>query len=107
MLNKYPRTRVDIVGHTDSRGSEQSNQELSLHRAQAVRDVLVSDGVASARIAADGAGETRPVSTNDTASGRAMNRRVEITIRPDEGLAAEGHESERAAPPPAPGEEPR
>jgi outer membrane protein OmpA-like peptidoglycan-associated protein len=107
VLNRYPRTHVEIVGHTDSRGSEASNQDLSQRRANAVRDVLAHDGVAAARITAHGAGETRPVSTNDTATGRAMNRRVEITVRPDEGLAAEGREAERGAPSPAPGEEPR
>jgi len=107
VLNRYPRTHVEVVGNTDSRGGEQSNQELSLRRAQAVRDVIVKDGVVASRITASGAGETRPVATNDTASGRAMNRRVDITVRPDESLAAEAKRSERAAPPPAPEEEPR
>jgi outer membrane protein OmpA-like peptidoglycan-associated protein len=107
VLSHYPRTRVEIVGHTDSRGSEPSNEQLAQRRAQAVRDVLVHDGVDAARITARGAGESRPVATNDTTTGRAMNRRVEITVRPDEGLVAEGRERESAAPPAAPGEEPR
>jgi len=107
VLQRYPRTRVEVVGHTDSRGSTESNQTLSLRRGAAVRDVLVRDGVDAGRITARGAGETRPLATNDTATGRAMNRRVEITLRPDEGLAAEGRERERGAPPPAPTDEPR
>src|SRR5207237_861128 len=74
VLNRYPRTRVEIVGHTDSRGSDASNQQLSERRANAVREVLAQDGVAASRIVARGAGETRPVSTNDTTTGRAMNR---------------------------------
>ena len=107
VLAKYPRTRLDIVGHTDSRGSEASNQTLSERRSAAVRDVLVREGVEAGRITARGAGETRPVSTNDSAAGRAMNRRVEIVSRPDDSLAAEDRKSEPSAPPPAPDEEPR
>jgi outer membrane protein OmpA-like peptidoglycan-associated protein len=105
VLQRYPRTRVEIVGHTDSRGSEASNQSLSEHRAAAVKDVLVRDGVDASRITTRGAGELRPVSTNDTLEGRAMNRRVEMVVQPDEGLKAENREP--AAPPPAPAEEPR
>lgn len=100
VLERYPRTHVEVVGHTDSRGSDSSNQDLSERRADAVRDTLVRDGVASARISARGVGETRPVATNDTTAGRAMNRRVELEVRPDESVAAE----ERGGPP---SEEPR
>ncbi len=104
---RYPRTRLEIIGHTDSRGSDASNQSLSDRRATAVRTALVSEGVEAGRIAVRGVGETRPVATNDTAEGRAQNRRVEILSRPDEGLAAEGREDTRGTPPPAPTEEPR
>ena len=107
VLDRYPRTRLEVIGHTDSRGSAASNEALSERRADAVRDALVRDGVSATRLTARGVGETRPVATNDTAEGRAMNRRVEIVSRPDEGLAAEGREGEHAAPPPAPAEEPR
>jgi outer membrane protein OmpA-like peptidoglycan-associated protein len=104
---RYPRTRLEIVGHTDNRGTEASNQTLSDRRATAVRSSLVTEGVEAGRISVRGEGESRPVATNDTPEGRAQNRRVEILSRPDEGLAAEGHEGSRGAPPPAPSEEPR
>jgi outer membrane protein OmpA-like peptidoglycan-associated protein len=106
VLQRYPRTRLEVVGHTDSRGSDASNQDLSERRAAAVRDVLVRDGVNPARITVRGAGEARPLSTNDTPAGRAMNRRVEVEVHPDEGLAA-GDGGQRGAPPDAPVEEPR
>jgi len=107
VLQRYPKTRVEIVGHTDNRGTSASNAKLAERRAGAVRDVLVRDGVDRARITIRGAGETRPVATNDTLEGRALNRRVEIITRPDEALAAE---SNRQAPNPreaAPADEPR
>lgn len=107
VLQRYPKTRVEIVGHTDNRGTSASNEKLAERRARAVRDVLVRFGVDPTRIATRGAGETRPVATNDTLEGRAMNRRVEIITRPDETLAAE---SGRQAPSPReapPAEEPR
>ncbi len=89
VLNRYPRTRVQIIGHTDSRGSEESNYELSRRRAQAVADILVENGVSAARIATRGEGESRPIASNDTPEGRAKNRRVEIDIVPDESFRAE------------------
>jgi outer membrane protein OmpA-like peptidoglycan-associated protein len=89
VLNRYPRTNIEVVGHTDSRGSEESNYELSRKRAVAVADELVRDGVSNSRIAVRGEGESRPVATNDTPEGRAMNRRVEINVAPDEGLRRE------------------
>ena len=97
VLNAYPRTRLDIIGHTDSRGRARANDALSERRAVVVRDVLVHDGVDPARMTVRGAGETRPVATNDTADGRAANRRVEIVSRPDDTLV---NEARRAAPPP-------
>jgi outer membrane protein OmpA-like peptidoglycan-associated protein len=89
VLQRYPRTSVEIVGHTDSRGSASSNQDLSERRADAVRDVLLREGVSPGRMTARGAGELRPVASNDTPTGRAMNRRVEIVLRPDQALVAE------------------
>jgi outer membrane protein OmpA-like peptidoglycan-associated protein len=89
VLQRYPRTNIEIVGHTDSRGSEEYNYELSRKRALAVADELVRSGVSDARIKVRGEGEARPVATNETPEGRAMNRRVEINIDPDEGLQAE------------------
>ena len=106
ILQRYPRTYVDVVGHTDNRGSEGYNDELSQRRAAAVRDNLVKAGVDASRVTTRGEGEHKPITTNDTATGRATNRRVDITIRPDEGLARE--QSQGAAPSgaPPPSEEP-
>lgn len=71
-----------VEGHTDSRGSASNNQELSLLRAQEVRGYLVSQGIPTNNIQAAGLGEERPLASNDTAEGRANNRRVEIVINP-------------------------
>jgi outer membrane protein OmpA-like peptidoglycan-associated protein len=97
VLERYPRTRLEVVGHTDNRGTDASNQDLSERRAAAVRDVLVRDGVNPARITVRGVGETRPVATNDTLTGRAMNRRVELEVQPDDSVAA-GDGGQRGAP---------
>jgi outer membrane protein OmpA-like peptidoglycan-associated protein len=79
VLSKYPRTQLEIVGHTDDRGSDASTQTLS---------------------------ERRPVATNTTPDGRTQNRRVEIVSRPDDSLAHESPTPESGATP-APTEEPR
>ncbi len=81
-LNKYPNSIVTVVGHTDSTGDASYNQQLSERRAQSVTDILRSGGVASGRLRAIGAGEDRPIATNQTPEGRALNRRVDITIQP-------------------------
>jgi len=104
VLQRYPRTYVEVTGNTDNRGSESFNQDLSERRASAVRDALVKSGVDGSRVSTRGEGERKPVATNDTATGRATNRRVDITIRPDEGLAQEHRGSSEGAPPPAPEE---
>ena len=79
-LNQHPVTTVTIVGHTDSTGSDAVNAPLSINRAASTRDYLVQRGVSAQRIAIDGRGSRQPVADNSTASGRAMNRRVEIFI---------------------------
>lgn len=79
-LNQNPVTTVDIVGHTDSTGSDAINDPLSVNRADATRDYLVARGVASNRIRVDGRGSREPIADNNTAAGRAMNRRVEIFV---------------------------
>ena len=79
-LNQHPVTTVTIVGHTDSTGSDAVNDPLSINRASATRDYLVQRGVSAQRIAVDGRGSRQPVADNSTASGRAMNRRVEIFV---------------------------
>lgn len=83
-LNRYPNTSVQVVGHTDSTGSEAYNQDLSQRRASAVAQVLRGNGVAPGRITFYGQGESRPVASNATESGRAQNRRVEIIITPNQ-----------------------
>jgi outer membrane protein OmpA-like peptidoglycan-associated protein len=82
IMIKYDRTVIHIVGHTDSTGPADYNQRLSERRAWSVVDYLVDSGVPSNRLRAEGRGETEPRATNDTASGRQLNRRVEIYIKP-------------------------
>ncbi len=72
--------RVEIVGHTDSIGSEAYNQSLSERRAASVRDYLIAKGIDASLIEARGMGESMPVAGNDTQQGRARNRRVEVAI---------------------------
>lgn len=81
-LLKYPNSRVEVIGHTDSTGSAAFNQDLSQRRAASVANVLRDSGVPGARLAAFGRGEDQPIATNLTPEGRALNRRVEIIIRP-------------------------
>jgi outer membrane protein OmpA-like peptidoglycan-associated protein len=81
-LSSYNQTYIDVLGHTDSTGSDAYNQALSERRAQSVSNYLVGRGVAQARIAARGYGESQPIASNDTDSGRAENRRVEIKVVP-------------------------
>ena len=81
-LNRYPNTRVEVVGHTDNTGSAAYNQDLSERRAAAVASILRSAGVSGGRIASYGRGESAPVASNLTADGQAQNRRVEILIIP-------------------------
>jgi len=73
-----------IEGHTDSTGSAEHNQQLSLNRANAVRNYLVGYGVDSRRVTTQGFGESMPVASNDTAQGRQQNRRVELRIIPNQ-----------------------
>ncbi len=81
-LNRYPNSVVTVVGHTDSTGDASYNQRLSERRASSVVAILQSGGVAAGRLRAIGAGEDRPIATNQTSQGRALNRRVDITIQP-------------------------
>lgn len=82
ILVEYPDTSLVIDGHTDSTGSDTTNQVLSERRAESVRSYLVSQGVAAGRAIARGNGERYPLCTNSTTEGRACNRRVEIQILP-------------------------
>ena len=80
VLVKYPEDRIQVSGHTDSTGSDEYNKQLSLKRADAVAQVLLRSGVKSEQIATAGAGELQPVQSNDTPTGRAANRRVQLHI---------------------------
>lgn len=80
-MRRYPLPAADIIGHTDSRGSASSNRQLSEQRAQAVNDYLVSIGVETDRLTTVGRGESEPIASNDTAAGRAENRRVDFLIK--------------------------
>ncbi len=79
-LNEYQDRTVIIEGHTDSVGSEDYNLGLSQRRANSVRSYLMSQGVAANRLSATGMGKGYPVASNDTATGRQQNRRVEVII---------------------------
>jgi outer membrane protein OmpA-like peptidoglycan-associated protein len=78
-MQKNAEVRILVEGYTDSVGSEPYNQRLSERRAEAVRDYMISRGIAAKRIETRGHGEASPVASNDTAEGRAQNRRVVIT----------------------------
>lgn len=79
-LQNYPNTELTIIGHTDSRGAEDYNQDLSLRRANSAAGHLVTQGVPRDRMTILGKGETEPVTSNDTDAGRQQNRRVEVAI---------------------------
>jgi outer membrane protein OmpA-like peptidoglycan-associated protein len=81
LTKEDPASRMVVEGHTDSQGSAPYNQDLSQHRAQAVRDYLVTRGIAADRITAQGFGSTRSVGDNQSSDGRANNRRVEIVVQ--------------------------
>lgn len=79
-LRDNPNAEVRIIGHTDSTGTAAINDPLSVNRATSVRDYLTARGIGFSRIAVDGQGSRQPVASNDTAEGRARNRRVEIYV---------------------------
>lgn len=96
VLQRYDRSIVHVVGHTDSVGSEAYNQRLSEQRAQSVVDYLVSTGVSRERLRAEGRGEMEPRDSNATEAGRQLNRRVELFVKP----IVEGQEQRAYEPPP-------
>ena len=75
---RYKDANLAVVGYTDNRGKEAANQVLSRERAESVKAYLTGKGVAASRITTDGKGSANPVGDNETAAGRAQNRRVEI-----------------------------
>ena len=84
VLYQYPQTVVRVEGHTDSRGSEEYNLDLSQRRANSVKNLLTQRGLTSNRVETMAFGESRPIATNETEAGRQMNRRVEIKIAPNQ-----------------------
>lgn len=86
VLQSYPQRTVLIEGFTDSTGSEATNQALSERRSAAVREALIDKGVNPGRISTRGYGESHPVAGNTSASGRQLNRRVEIILSDDSGV---------------------
>jgi OmpA-OmpF porin, OOP family len=82
ILREHPRMTLEIAAHTDSRGDDDHNLQLSQQQAESVRKYLVDRGVEATRLTARGYGETRPIESNSTSRGRAINRRIEL-IRTD------------------------
>jgi len=82
VLNEFNQTLIEVAGHTDSVGSESSNQRLSNSRAQSVGDYLISQKIKADRVLTIGYGENRPIADNKTGTGRQQNRRVELTLIP-------------------------
>jgi outer membrane protein OmpA-like peptidoglycan-associated protein len=89
VLNSYADTDIEVQGHTDSKGSLSYNQRLSEQRAKAVTDYLIARNISYNRVNIKGFGETVPKYENDTAEGRASNRRVEFLITANEKMRAE------------------
>ena len=85
VLKEYDKTIIDVAGHTDSVGSDSTNQALSERRAATVGKYLEAKGITDQRVATAGYGKAHPVATNDTPDGRQQNRRVELTLTPITG----------------------
>ncbi|MDR1758957.1 MAG: OmpA family protein [Fibrobacter sp.] len=82
-LKRNGNLRIEVEGHTSSEGGEEFNQKLSEDRANSVRDYMISKGIAADRVVAAGYGYSKPRASNDTESGRAQNRRIEIRLLED------------------------
>ena len=85
-LKEYQRTEILIEGHTDARGPEDYNKDLSVNRAESVANFLAANGVSEERFVIKGYGESQPVASNETPEGRQQNRRVEVAIYANEEL---------------------
>jgi outer membrane protein OmpA-like peptidoglycan-associated protein len=94
VLTNNPDTNINIYGHTDSKGTDAYNLNLSERRANAVKAYLSGKGIASNRLFATGEGESMPVATNDTDAGRAKNRRVEFAITANEKMINEAQQGQ-------------
>lgn len=82
VVNEYDKTLIEVMGHTDSTGSQNYNQELSERRSKSVTDYFISREILPGRLQHYGYGENYPVASNDSEQGRALNRRVEIALVP-------------------------
>lgn len=82
VLKEYDKTIVNVMGHTDSQGSDEYNMGLSQRRANSVGQYLISQGLIPQRFVIQGFGKTRPIASNADANGRQQNRRVEIQLTP-------------------------
>jgi outer membrane protein OmpA-like peptidoglycan-associated protein len=89
VLNSYPDTDIEVQGHTDSKGSESYNNDLSFRRAAAVSGYLTSNSIKGSRVKINGFGESAPKYDNSTSEGRAQNRRVEFLIAANEKMKEE------------------
>ncbi len=89
VLNSYPDTDIELQGHTDSKGTETYNRNLSVQRASAVSSYLSSEGIRSSRVSIRGFGEDVPKYDNDSENGRAKNRRVEFLITANDKMKDE------------------
>ena len=94
VLKKYPDTNIEVQGHTDNKGTEKYNQNLSTQRATNVSNYLAANGVVASRLSVKGFGETAPKYDNNTEDGRAQNRRVEFLITANEKMKAEAAKAE-------------
>ena len=92
-LKNNPETTILIVGHTDATGSDEYNKKLSERRAEAVKAYALVQGISAMRLSTEGRGESEPIAENDTESGRAQNRRVEIIIVANETMKQEAKAS--------------
>ena len=79
-MKENPTVKVRFEGHTDSRGSRELNTKLSDNRAKAVMNYMIANGIEKNRVSGKGFGPDRPVASNDTEEGRALNRRTELVI---------------------------
>lgn len=86
ILNKYPDTNILLEGHTDATGTDEHNRELSIRRANSVSTYLAGQQVMESRFTVMGYGEDQPIASNETADGRAQNRRVEVAIYANDKL---------------------
>ena len=92
IFNEYPKSNILIEGHTDSAGSEEYNWGLSQKRAESVTAYLQNQGISPSRFTTKWYGETQPRATNETAEGKAKNRRVELAIVASDDLKEEAYE---------------